>query len=361
MKGNDKVLEYMKMAKVRSVVLAVAAVSAFSHHAIAEVELPVVPVSDLARGNQVDLASDEDAAPGQSEQQGFDSSKLPAIPVVSGSVLRNDVPSAKPLGKGQKVAEITSIEDEEPSGPAYKTTRNVIDAVPGENQLVNVSMGHPNRIVTPFSDPKVLKLDKDALVTVKENVVYFASDKSTPVTLYIREAGDENLAVSLTMIPQKIPPRELFIKLPESAYMAAGGFGSKKAEQWEKSQPYEKTLTDLLRAIALGDVPQGYAVRNRSSAEPAPLCNQRGLRFDFSDAQMIDGQKFKAVVGVVSNLADQPIEFVETNCASRNVAAVAAFPHVYLEPGQKAEVYVVLKDGVEKSRGKKRKSLLGSR
>lgn len=346
MKVNDSVLEKTVMGNIRSVAFLVTALTVFANHASAELQLPVVPVSELAGS--------------ESGNESKPSSGMPHIPVVSGKVLHDGVPSAKPLAVGQKVTDVESIEDGS-SSPGYTTSRNVINAVPGENQLINVSRGHPNRIVTPFAEPKVLKLDKDAIVTVKENVVYFASDRGTPVTLYIREAGQEDMAVSLTLIPQKIPPRELFIKLPDSVYLAGGGFGSKKAEDWETSQPYEKTLTNLLRGIALGEVPQGYAVRKRSSAEAPPLCNQRGLRFDFSEAQVIDGQKFKAIVGVVTNIADQPVEFVETNCASREVAAVAAFPHVYLESGQRSEVYVVQKDGIQRHRGKKRKSLLEGR
>src|SRR5690606_26585445 len=311
------------------------------------ITLPIVPVSQLASGSvtvyeaeEVDLVekteqeeayvepSDKSQEKVATEEAG---AKVVAIPTVSPEVLTKNVPSAKPLAEGQKVSTITAI-GEEKAEPSYRIERRKVLVQPGTNELLNISLGHPNRIVTPFQSPKVLKLDKHAVATVKDNVIYFATDRANvPVTIYVREDGSEDLAVSLTLIPQKIPPREIFLEFPENTFLLGGGFKSEKAKAWERSQPYEQTLTNLLRSVALGEVPQGYAMRNLGPNEATPVCQQRGLSFDFSQAQVLDGHDFKAFVGVVTNIATQPVEFVESNRAARKVDAVSAWPNVHLE------------------------------
>lgn len=282
------------------------------------------------------------------------------MPVVSATAIQNGVPSGKPLAEGQKVHDVKKIADNSPP-PNYKTTPVEVVTEFGKTELVNVAIGHPTRIVTPFMKPSVLKIDEDAIVSVKQNVVYFASDKRTPVTLHIREEGYEAKSVSLTLLPQKIPPREVIIKISDADMMDVRAFGSRNevAEKWEQSEPYEKTLINVMTTLAKGEIPQGFRMRDFSQSDYAPTCQQRGLKFTFEKGQVVTGSNLTVYVGVAKNISSQSLEFVETNCASREVASVATWPDVYLAPGQATEVFVVDKAQPRTNNTKRRQSLIG--
>lgn len=332
-------------------VLALSVLVATTGHAAAEDAMPASPVasgSELMSEASSPLTSKP--AMSQTPKGNIDEAtqlvKASGTPIVPAGVLHNGVPSAKPLAKVKTVETIKRIKvpTKDQNVPDFKTTPVVIVAKYGENKLVNVSVGQPNRIVTPFPNPAVLKMDTKSVVSIRQNVIYFATDQKYPVTLHIREQGSESQDVSLTLMPQKIPPREIDIKVPDQDQnMIRNAYVDKPAKAWETGQPYQETLVKLMRAIAKGEIPQGYRIRKFGDNDLAPLCDQKGLNFRFSKGQVITGNFLEAFVGVAKNVTNKGIEFVETNCASNRVAAVSSWPHTYLLPGQETEVYVVNK------------------
>ena len=162
-----------------------------------------------------------------------------AIPVVPASVMKNAAQEARKVG----------IEGESKNSPdssyagASVSQDPVLTMTPGVNQIIPVAIGHPNRIVTPFGNPEVVstslsggeKEGECGEVCIKENVVYVATDKEHPVTMFITEKGSETQALSLTMVPRKIPPREVFLKL-DGQTVASGLYSNPKAERWERSK-----------------------------------------------------------------------------------------------------------------------------
>ena len=126
-----------------------------------------------------------------------------AIPVVPASVMKNAAQEARKVG----------IEGENRNGPdssyagASVSQDAVLTMTPGVNQIIPVAIGHPNRIVTPFGNPEVVstslsggeKEGECGEVCIKENVVYVATDKEHPVTMFITEKGSETQALSLTI------------------------------------------------------------------------------------------------------------------------------------------------------------------
>lgn len=216
---------------------------------------------------------------------------------------------------------------------------------PGENQFVPVASGHLNRIVTPFSDPQVTT-SSEATVQIRENVVYVASQPGddAPVTMYITQQDSERQAISLTLVPRGIAPREIFVSFDGASQVPSFGVGAnRRAERWEKSQPYVETMRSLLRDVALGQTPTGYTLSD-ASAELLPTCYQTGLSFDFESGQMMHGSAFSVAVGVVRNTSgDQPLEINEAACGNWNVGAVAMWPRNVVAPDERTEIYVVLR------------------
>jgi len=242
----------------------------------------------------------------------------------------------------------------------------------GVNYIIPIAVSHPNRIITPFSAPEVVSTSLTGMkadgscgeICIKDNIVYVATDKTTPVTAYLTQKGNQNFAISLTMVPQKIPPREIRLTLDEnSAPGYAGGAmfntGNKDAEAWETSQPYVETIKALLRSVALNQIPGGYNVRKiGGNTRNLPICKSNAVSVSFEGGQILMGHSLNVFVGVARNETAAPVEIKESMCGGWDVAAVAAFPAVVLEPGQKTEIYVVKKVGQKTEIQNYRPSLL---
>ena len=122
------------------------------------------------------------------------------IPDVPASVMRSDT---APSGNGE------AIHDEP-----------MITVKQGNNYIVPIAIAHPNRIVTPFSNPEVISTSLTGMkadgscseICIKDNVVYVATNKQVPVTMFVNEKGNESASISLTLVPKKIPPREIALR-----------------------------------------------------------------------------------------------------------------------------------------------------
>lgn len=268
----------------------------------------------------------------------------PLIPVVPADKVKRDLPAPPPEKKKVSVKK-GAIKD-----------RTKVHMKPGVNEILEIAMGHLNRIVTPFDSPYVTT-SSQADVSARDNVVYVGTTQEGPVTLFITEKGSEDTALSLTLIPRKIPPREMTLIMDGSD---AGYYTSnKKAERWEKSLPYLAVIENLFKGIAKGDIAPGYKFEKRPKGR-LPFCRQQGLEFDFSAGQTITGHNLLVHVGVAKNVSGKVVEFKEDTCGDWDVAAVAAYPLNVLEPRQATEVYVAVKKNFEEELRIERPSLLSS-
>jgi conjugal transfer pilus assembly protein TraK len=164
-------------------------------------------------------------------------------------------------------------------------------------------------------------------------------------------------------VPKKIPPRDITLTL-KSDLAVVGRYSKDKATKWERAHPYEEMLRQTFRQIALGQLPQGYALR---PAVPAarrsclgPEAERAGVRFTFDKGQLLTGARIEVAVGLVRNTGARAVELKETWCAAEDVAGVAFWPEVVLEPGQATEVYVAFQRRQPKPNVTERPSLLGT-
>mgnify|MGYP000468769042 CR=1 FL=1 len=280
----------------------------------------------------------------------YSDSPVPLIPVVPASKAKANLVPPPPIAKKRSVKTVL------PKGvdSTKKIDRSQITMQAGVNEIVQVAVSHLNRIVTPYEHPKVTT-SSQATVDVRDNVIYIGSTSESPLTLFITEKGSEDQALSLTLIPKKIPPREIFLKL--SATDSQSPMVTRKAEKWEKSQPYLLTIQTLFKAIALGELPTGYGFAKPLN-DKSPYCRQTGLTFDFSKGQTISGHNLVVYVGVAENTSSTSIEFIEDTCGNWDVSAVAAFPRNALDPGEKTEIYVAKKKHYKREIKVERPSLL---
>ena len=260
-------------------------------------------------------------------------------------------PAPEPGAPAQAPAPKPSNDDY--NGPMPPTKQTLV-LIPGVNQVIPIARGHLNRIVTPFSEP-VVHTTSTAKISTQGNVLYVASTVSGPTTLYVSPRGHQGTALSLTLLPRAIAPREIWIRMAEQAGMP---FTSRAAAgDWERERPYVTTIKKVLRKLALGEIPSGYGLRKWRASDPFIGCAQAGIAVE--QGQVLTGAQLIVLVGKVTNISGRRLEIIEARCRQENVIAVAAWPHANLAPGSMTELYVIMRrpDPAEKAR--QRPSLLG--
>jgi conjugal transfer pilus assembly protein TraK len=232
-----------------------------------------------------------------------------------------------------------------PQQAATSVAPQTLQVKPGINELMPIAVGHLNRLVTPFDNP-VVTTTSQATTSTKGKIVYVATADETPVTLYITPGDNQDIALSLTLIPKRIPAREIHLSLDQETY--------KRLTQWQQKtkassgqpanqeQDYITTLKQLFRDLGLQKTPAGFSLRDPSQTEQIH-CHQDRVRI--RTGQLLEGPELLIFVGVAHNTGVIPIEFDERACASTqdDVLAVAAWPKVVLGPGESTELYVAVR------------------
>ncbi|MEY2161458.1 TraK domain-containing protein [Rhodanobacter sp. FW106-PBR-LB-2-11] len=221
----------------------------------------------------------------------------------------------------------------------------VVHVRAGINVLFGVAQDHLNRIITPFKKP-VIETTSTATTSVKGNVVYVAPDSDAPIGFFIHDAGDQENAISVTMVPAAIPPISVTLDLvgyvpskDQEVVEVQGNTGVAKG--WETDQPFTDTVKSLFKTIADGRVPDGFTFSQINGATPLmPRCAMGSLRIE--PKQVMTGFNIDAVVALVTNLSPIEQDINETGCKGASVLAVAAWPRTKLGPGQSTELYIAV-------------------
>jgi conjugal transfer pilus assembly protein TraK len=234
---------------------------------------------------------------------------------------------------------------------------NDVLVTPGVPATLRIARSFINRIVTPFAEFDVWTESPEEFRT-RANVFYIAPTSDVPVTLYLTPKDDERLALALTLVPEDVPPAEIHLKLADAsgALILPAALGAGPAATAEvlpapavpayESEPHEAAVAELLRAIAAGEVPQGYGPASMTAVHPR--CRMVGsASASFARGQRYVGGAYEVFVGVARNDGVTETTFLEEWCAGPDVAAVALWPSVRLGPGAEAEVFVVRRRAVQ--------------
>jgi conjugal transfer pilus assembly protein TraK len=238
-----------------------------------------------------------------------------------------------------------SVLNPPPQQAATSVAPQTLQVKPGINELMPIAVGHLNRLVTPFDNP-VVTTTSQATTRTQGKIVYVATADETPVTLYITPGDNQDIALSLTLIPKRIPAREIHLSLDQETYKRLTQWQQKTKDSSGQSvnqeQDYITTLKQLFRDLGLQKTPAGYSLRDPSQTEQIQ-CHQDRVRI--RTGQLLEGQDLLIFVGVARNTGVIPIEFDERACAATQdeVLAVAAWPKVVLGPGESTELYVAVR------------------
>jgi conjugal transfer pilus assembly protein TraK len=284
------------------------------------------------------------------------------LPPVPRAILlaANDAPATIRHVSAESAGEDASAAEDTP-GATLSLGPKTIRVSPGTTAIVEVAIDHLNRIVTPFASPQVRTVSS-ATTQVDGNAVYVATASEEPVSLFITDSGDTATAISLTLAPRHIPPREVRLVL-------TGGFVRTSTPPVPKprtpiaasDQPYVEHIATAFRALARNQVPAGYGLRPAGRGERV-ACRQPGL--SVRTAQVLDGGRLRILAARARNQGKLPIDLEERTCSAGSgtlVAAVAVWPRTRLAPGQETELYVAVRSREPDPERHDRPSLLGGK
>ena len=285
-----------------------------------------------------------------------------ALPPVPQDVVLAANDTAMPIRHvSAQVSDGAAVDDQDAPATALSLGPKIIRVSPGTTAIVEVAIDHLNRIVTPFASPQVRTVSP-ATTQVDGSAVYVATASEDPVSLFITEAGDTATAISLTLAPRHIPPREVRLVLTGGVVRAsAPSVTPPPAIIARDDQPYVEQIAAAFRALAQNRVPDGYRLRKAGRGERA-ACRQPGL--SVATAQVLEGRGLRVLAARARNQGKQPVELEEGRCTGDSdsmVAAVAAWPRSRLAPGEEAELYVALRPRDPGNERGERPSLLGGK
>ncbi len=216
-----------------------------------------------------------------------------------------------------------------------------LNVTPGVNVLIEIAIDQLNRILTPFPHPQVRTVS-EASTSVDGSAVYLATASEAPITLFISDASDPNQALSLTLAPRRIPPRELRLVLTDPLPLVTQATRP-PVSPGASAPAYVERLTEAMRALAREALPEGYGLRPARRDETVD-CVQDGIKT--RRGQVLDGQDLLLVTALVRNVSSTRLEIEERACRARGdgeTVAVAAWPRVWLEPGETVELYLAVR------------------
>lgn len=271
-------------------------------------------------------------------------------------------------------------------------------STPGQTVMLQMSVGHLNRIETPFSQP-VIKTSQgeDVLKTeFDENFVYVTLTQ--PSTMFIHENGHPDPVIAVSLIPMKIMPRQVKVDLPAdvmarverqrppepptSAELAQAQTqamqfveGTDAAPKRSPSRPAAKpepnsrgvrtTAPDgppnynntsylsatILRTFSTGRMPGGFFEGSIEGFSASSFCGgASGATFTFDDGRMIYSADMIIVRGRVS--ASTRVQLDERTCnRHRGTIAVAFSPKTQISPDNPTDFYIVLSRAEVEKRG----------
>lgn len=275
---------------------------------------------------------------------------LPPVTTIGDHIPDSAVPSSDSPSLGIELppvdASVLKAANQQVSSSVAPQT---VQVKPGINELMPIAVGHLNRLVTPFDNP-VVTTTSQATTSTKGKIVYVATADETPVTLYITPGDNQDIALSLTLIPKRIPAREIHLSLDKDSVKVLTKLQQQSVASISKAsdqeQAYITQLKKLFRDLGLQKTPAGYALREPSKTEHIHCLQDK---VQIRTGQVLEGQDMLILVGLARNTSSDPLEFDERACATSkdDVLAVAAWPKVVLGQNESTELYVAVRRTTE--------------
>ena len=219
-------------------------------------------------------------------------------------------------------------------GNKEESRTQVVRVGTDRNEVVYVSSLLPNRISTPFAEPRSIDQQADDVEFSVVGQSLYATMKPTgkPVAAYITGANPNDPVISLTLVPKVMPPQTIVLQLDK----AQAETGSKAgAESAPDNNVYTDHIRYCLREIALGKTPEGFS----EGALPASAANI-GNVIAYPKVRY-SGPEYDIYRYTILGTTTNDVDLDEGTFYSEGVRAVSFFPTATLRNGKTTEVFIV--------------------
>ena len=238
----------------------------------------------------------------------------------------------------------------------------VVPVLPGRAEILPMATGHLNRIETPFGDPMVrTSAQADALnVEFDQNYIYVSVTQ--PVTLFIHQRGYPDPAVVVSLVPQRIAPRQVRLSIPppmtaqvkkneaaatgKAAGTTAAAGPQPNSKGIRRSTPAGRTtssLAHLIQTFARGRVPKGFQHVSLAGYSAQSFCRATGgARFSFQQGSAVASSEYIILRGMV--MSSRAFDLDERACAiNPETLAVAFSPRTLVGPDHPTDFFVLIR------------------
>jgi|APLak6261664116_1056043.scaffolds.fasta_scaffold01320_7 conjugal transfer pilus assembly protein TraK len=307
-------------------------------------ELPFRPLDESMKAVKTDTKLVDNA--NQATEQDFVKQNQ-VTPSVTTSASAQDAPGQrlkskkKSLSTERKLESTSKTMKSQEAGISFQSGVT-IKPRPGRTENAVIAKDRLNPIVTPFANPKVLTVDPFE-TRIEGAIVYVSTSSDMPISMFIsdEDSPQGSAAISLQLTPQVLDaPVEIRIEAPTSTGLGASL--PKGEAMFRHDSPYVAEIKAIMQSLGKQQIPQGFTMEDTvRDFNMASVCQDSNLTF--MPGQLLSGHEAKVLVMVAQNNGLTPSVFEETRCAGENVMAVAAWPKVRLEPGEKTEIFILMR------------------
>lgn len=241
-----------------------------------------------------------------------------------------------------KLSSKKPIDNDKPNSDAGFQAGVTIKPTRGKTEIVNIAIGKLNRIVTPYANPKAMTVD-DAETKIDGSVVYVATDSNIPISMFISDAETSGAnAISLQLVPKDLSTSAEIIIEGNLSTVAQSEADPSQSSLFRHNSPYISDIKTIMQNMGKQKIPQGFTLGEvTADMRSRSICQNAGLTF--TAGQLLSGHDSMIIVLVAQNKGSTAHVFEETFCAGENVMAVAAWPKIRLAPGDKTEIFILMR------------------
>ncbi len=233
-----------------------------------------------------------------------------------------------------------------PSVPQLQTHLPGVGAIQGAKRLapntvrvsentveeVMVSSAFPNRISTPFANPRVID-SSGSDITKDGGSVYIKPVGGAPVAIFITGDRPGDPVISLLLKPTEVGPQTVVLQLDERQRQSAAIESASEAAK-STPLPYSARLVDVLKQVAVGTVPRGF------SGGPVPQSVGRMGDLMLRTESRYSSSELEVHTYWVTNISQREVALDESMFYTEDVRAIAFFPESQLAPSGSTRILV---------------------
>jgi conjugal transfer pilus assembly protein TraK len=252
----------------------------------------------------------------------------------------------------------------------------------GDNQMLPIAIGLPNRIKTNFKEIEVIgNFPENVYISQDGGFMTIAVNSSDAVGLFIREFEMPETEIAITLFPFNVGQAmiDLNINMPKSMTREA----ERRREQRKKdseislslsllskenkhNKEYINKYSEILEAVANAEDPKGFTLQNTSPKQPCPQLNKIGI--NHTQLQSYSSARQTIDIIHIKNLSGATLDFNEEYCMfttekegqqlNNEIVVVGVYPRSTLHPDDEAEVYIIRNNKIQTLQKKQRKRLI---